>query len=190
MSGEAKTELPASGRVTRRTLLIAGLATAATALAASPAEAMRVPRERELHIVNAHTGESFRDVFWANGRHVNVASKRINWLMRDFRTDDVRPIDSDLVDLLYGIQSRLGRGKPLVLLSGYRSQETNQMLIAEGHGAAENSMHTVGRAADIHIQGVHLRYLSRAAMSFRAGGVGTYWHNNFVHVDTGRIRFW
>jgi uncharacterized protein YcbK (DUF882 family) len=116
--------------------------------------------------------------------------KRLNWLMRDFRTDEVIPIDADLVNLMYGIQTRIGRGKPLVLLSGYRSPETNQNLIAEGHGAAENSMHLVGRAADIHIQGIHLRYLSRAAMSFRAGGVGTYWGNNFVHVDTGRIRFW
>jgi len=190
MSGEAETEAPTGRRVTRRSLLTTALATTATALVASPAEAMRVPRERELHIVNAHTGESFRDVFWANGRHVNVACRRLNWLMRDFRTDTVKPIDSDLVDLLYGIQTRIGRGKPLVLLSGYRTQETNQMLIAEGHGAVENSMHTVGRAADISIQGVQLRYLSRAAVSFRAGGVGTYWHNNFVHVDTGRIRFW
>jgi uncharacterized protein YcbK (DUF882 family) len=175
---------------TRRSLLAAGLAAAGT-LAAAPAEAtMRVLRERELHLVNAHTGESFRDVFWANGRHVPNAVKRLNWVMRDFRTDDVIPIDADLVNLLYGIQTRIGRGKPLVLLSGYRSPETNANLIADGHGAAENSMHLVGRAADIHIQGVQLRYLSRAATSFRAGGVGTYWGNNFVHVDTGRVRFW
>jgi uncharacterized protein YcbK (DUF882 family) len=176
--------------MTRRSLLAGGLAATGT-LASLPAEAaMRVLRERELHVVNAHTGESFRDVFWANGRHVPGAVKRLNWLMRDFRTDEVIPIDADLVNLMYGIQTRIGRGKPLVLLSGYRSPETNQNLIAEGHGAAENSMHLVGRAADIHIQGIHLRYLSRAAMSFRAGGVGTYWGNNFVHVDTGRIRFW
>jgi len=178
-----------SSQVTRRGLL-AGAAAAGT-LATLPAEAtIRIRRERELNIVNAHTGESFRDVFWADGHHVPSAVKHLNWLMRDFRTDEAIPIDADLVNLLYGIQTRIGHGKPLVLLSGYRSPATNQELIAEGHGAVENSMHIVGKAADIHIPGVQLRYLSRAATSFRAGGVGTYWNNNFVHVDTGRIRFW
>jgi uncharacterized protein YcbK (DUF882 family) len=179
----------ASSRVTRRSMLF-GVAAAGT-LAALPANAtIRALRERELHLLNAHTGESFREVFWANGRSVPGAAKRLNWVMRDFRTDEVRPIDGDLVNLLYGIQTRIGRGKPLLLLSGYRSPQTNQELIAEGHGAAENSMHIVGKAADVHIEGVNLRYLSRAAMSFHAGGVGTYWRNNFIHVDTGRIRFW
>jgi uncharacterized protein YcbK (DUF882 family) len=190
MAVDETTESSNPPLVSRRSLLAAGLATGA-ALLASPADAaMRVLRERELHIVNAHTGEAFRDVFWANGKHVLGATRRLNWLMRDFRTDEQVPMDPSLIDLLYGIQTRIARGKPLLLMSGYRSEATNQMLIAEGHGAVENSLHVVGKAADIHIQGVHLRYLSRAAMSFRAGGVGTYWRSNFVHVDTGRVRFW
>jgi uncharacterized protein YcbK (DUF882 family) len=190
MAVDASTECTAESTLTRRSILTAAALTLAT-IAAAPVHATpRVLRERELHVVNAHTGEIFRDVYWANGRHVPGAFRRLYWLMRDFRSDEVVPIDPTLIDLLYGIQTRIGRGKPLVLLSGYRSPETNQTLIAEGHGAVENSMHVVGKAADISIQGVHLRYLSRAAMSFHAGGVGTYWHNNFVHVDTGRIRFW
>jgi uncharacterized protein YcbK (DUF882 family) len=190
MAGDTTAECAISAQLTRRSLLAAGVA-AATGVLAWPADATpRVLRERELNILNAHTGEAFRDVYWANGRQVPAASKRLRWLMRDFRTDDVTSIDPTLIDLLYGIQMRIGHGKPLVLLSGYRSPETNQTLMSEGHAVAENSMHVVGKAADIHVQGVQLRYLSRAATSFRAGGVGTYWHNNFIHVDTGRIRFW
>jgi uncharacterized protein YcbK (DUF882 family) len=191
MADDATTEGIAPAHLTRRSFLAAGVAAAAASTLAWPAAAApRILRERELHIQNAHTGEAFRDVYWANGRQVPTAFKRLRWLMRDFRTDEVVAIDPTLIDLLYGIQTRVGHGKPLVLLSGYRSPETNQVLMSEGHAVAENSMHVVGKAADIHIQGVQLRYVSRAAMSFRAGGVGTYWHNNFVHVDTGRVRFW
>jgi hypothetical protein len=57
-------------------------------------------------------------------------------------------------------------------------------LIAGGTGSIQRR----GRA--IIIEGARLGDVRRAAMSFRAGGVGTYWHNGFIHVDTGRIRYW
>jgi uncharacterized protein YcbK (DUF882 family) len=53
-----------------------------------------------------------------------------------------------------------------------------------------HSMHLVGKAADIRIRGVGLRYLRRAALSLRAGGVGTYPAEGFIHVDTGPPRSW
>jgi uncharacterized protein YcbK (DUF882 family) len=185
---EASTSV--SRPMSRRSLLAAGLA-AAGLCAAGPADAARrIVRERSLYLANPHTGEVFRDVFWANGVHQKSSIRRLNWLMRDFRTDVIHPIDPDLIDLLYGIQSRFGGKRPIYLLSGYRSPETNTMLIEEGHGAVDNSQHLYGKAADIHISGARLGDVRKAAMSFRAGGVGTYWHNGFVHVDTGRVRYW
>src|SRR5689334_19910660 len=92
----------------RRSILRYGLA-GALSLAASPALATpRMRPERSLHIVNVHTGESFRDVYWAHGRYVRPACRRIDWLMRDFHIDRVHHIDPELLDLMHAITVRLG----------------------------------------------------------------------------------
>jgi hypothetical protein len=51
-----------------------------------------------------------------------------------------------------------------------------------------SSIQRRGRA--IIIEGARLGNVRRAAMSFRASGVGIYWHNGFIHIDTGRSRYW
>jgi len=178
------------GGFDRRSLLRYGLA-GALSLAAGPAMATpRIRPERSLHLVNVHTGESFRDVYWSHGRYIRPACRRIDWLMRDFHVDRIHHIDPDLIDLLHAITARLQTRQPLQILSGYRSPETNRALQEEGFGASNNSMHLVGKAADITLPGVRLGYLRRAAAASRAGGVGYYPDNGFVHVDTGRVRFW
>jgi uncharacterized protein YcbK (DUF882 family) len=48
----------------------------------------------------------------------------------------------------------------------------------------------VGKAIDIRVPGVKLDHLRGAARSLKLGGVGYYPSSNFVHVDTGRVRFW
>ena len=47
-----------------------------------------------------------------------------------------------------------------------------------------------GKAIDIRIPGVALSDLRDAAMSLNAGGVGFYPRDKFVHVDTGKVRYW
>jgi uncharacterized protein YcbK (DUF882 family) len=47
-----------------------------------------------------------------------------------------------------------------------------------------------GKAIDIRVPGVKLDHLRGAAKSLKLGGVGYYPSSNFVHVDTGRVRFW
>lgn len=51
-------------------------------------------------------------------------------------------------------------------------------------------MHIEGKAVDIYIPGVPLHVLRDTAINLRAGGVGYYPASNFVHIDTGRVRFW
>ena len=110
--------------------------------------------------------------------------------MRDFHQDKVVPIDRELVDLLHRIALRLETRRPVHILSGYRTPATDRLLRIEGWAPAAHSEHLVAKAADIEIEGVSLAHLRRAALSLRAGGVGTYWHWHFVHVDVGPVRLW
>lgn len=145
--------------------------------------------EKFISIYNTHTGESLKKcVFWADGQFDPQALKSINRLFRDHRTGKVYPIDQRLVALLHNIAKNLDTHKPIHLVSGYRSQETNAMLRESSYGVAKQSQHTVGRAADIFIEGRSLGQIQRIALSLKGGGVGRY--GSFVHVDTGRIRRW
>ena len=50
--------------------------------------------------------------------------------------------------------------------------------------------HMEGRAIDVRMPGVPLQDLRDAALSLKLGGVGFYPRDQFVHVDTGRVRSW
>jgi uncharacterized protein YcbK (DUF882 family) len=110
--------------------------------------------------------------------------------MRDFHRDVVAQMDPQLLDLLQQIHARLDTNEPLQVLSGYRTAATNRLLRIEGHGAAAHSLHLEAQAADIRLDRVRLKRLRRAALSLRAGGVGTYWREHFIHVDVGPVRSW
>jgi uncharacterized protein YcbK (DUF882 family) len=47
-----------------------------------------------------------------------------------------------------------------------------------------------GKAIDIRLPGVPLTELRDVALSLKAGGVGYYPREQFVHIDTGRVRHW
>ena len=79
---------------------------------------------------------------------------------------------------------------PYMLLSGYRSPETNAMLRSQSSGVASNSLHMRGQAADLRIDGRSVNQIARAAASCQAGGVGRYSGSNFVHMDCGSVRTW
>ncbi len=147
-------------------------------------------RERSLSFYNLHTGERLETVFWADGAYRSEALSEVDRFMRDFRTGEVRRIDPRLLDLLCLARIRLGTRHPIHLVSGYRSPETNAMLRRHSRGVARHSLHMEGKAADIRIPGVALDHLRRVALSLSSGGVGYYPHLDFVHMDTGRVRWW
>jgi len=145
---------------------------------------------RRLALENPNTGESFSDVYWCDGDYVPEAVRRIDWLMRDFHCDEVTPIDPSLIELLDELTAKLGTARPVQILSGYRTKATNRRLRGEGLHPAVNSLHLVGQAVDIRIEKVSTARLHRAAVSLRAGGVGTYRRAHFVHLDCGPVRQW
>lgn len=170
---------------------ITGCAAAAAAMVAPTAFAnIKQSPERVLALHHLHTGERKRVTYWAEGSYIQDGLKEINHLLRDHRTGDQHSMDPALFDLLHQVQARLECRGEFQIISGYRSPKTNKMLRQNSSGVAKRSMHMDGKALDIRLAGCELKQLHRAAKSLKAGGVGLYTRSNFVHVDTGRVRYW
>jgi uncharacterized protein YcbK (DUF882 family) len=174
----------------RRFLALAASASVALISPEVLAAPMRVAPARALAFENLHTGERVKSVYWANGRYVPSGLREIDHILRDFRTGETVPIDRDLLDTLLALQEKLHTTAPFQVISGYRSQRTNAMLVRATRGVVRDSLHTEAMAIDIRVPGRSLRDVQRAAMSLEAGGVGYYPRSGFVHVDVGRVRYW
>jgi uncharacterized protein YcbK (DUF882 family) len=181
----------------RRSFL--GYGAAATAAALVPARAQAATastaarRERTLSFFHTHTGERLEVAYCCDGIYQPEALSRLNHLLRDFRVNEEKDIDPKLFDLLFELGGTLETAQPYHIISGYRSPQTNAMLRERGgshSGVAGGSLHMVGKAMDIRVPGVKLDHLRTAAASLKLGGVGFYPSSNFVHVDTGRVRYW
>ncbi|WP_426177813.1 DUF882 domain-containing protein [Massilia sp. TWR1-2-2] len=152
--------------------------------------AATMSHERTLRLYNTHTGETLRTVFWAEGQFVPDAMNDINKLLRDHRSNTIASMDPKLLVLLDEVSSQVGNGKVLHVISGYRSPETNRRLAERSGGVAKHSMHLEGKAIDVRLPGYDLAKLHKAAMQAGGGGVGYYPNDQFVHMDTGRLRHW
>jgi uncharacterized protein YcbK (DUF882 family) len=177
----------------QRRRLLTGLALTAAALHVPQAAAnIRPLFERKLQFSHLHTGEQLKTTYWAEGRYLSSSLDEINYLLRDFRTGEIYPIDPRLLDLLHTIRVESGNiNNPFEIVSGYRSPKTNNQLRSNGNGGvAKKSLHMQGKAIDIRLPGTSLKELHRIACEAKAGGVGLYTSSNFVHIDTGNVRYW
>jgi uncharacterized protein YcbK (DUF882 family) len=147
-------------------------------------------KERSLSLFNPHTKEGFEGIYWCDGDYVSNALNNINHIMRDIRTDDVKPIDTHLLDLIFSMSIKLKPEAPFRVISGYRSQKTNTLLRKRGNGAAKKSYHIKGQAVDIRLPGYRTSVLRRSAYELKKGGVGYYPKRRFVHIDVGPVRYW
>lgn len=148
--------------------------------------------ERQLSFYNTHTGESLKNVtFWSNGTYQTDGLTEIYQILRDHRSGQITKIDASLLDQLFLLNQQLDNDKPLHIISGYRSPKTNnQLRKSGGGGVAKRSLHMDGRAIDIRLPGCNLKHLHKAAVAMKKGGVGYYPSSQFVHLDTGRVRYW
>jgi len=145
---------------------------------------------RALSFEHAHTGEKLKLTYFERGNYIKDALQEIDYLLRDFRTEDIHPIDTALLDQLFDLKQTLALNKPFHILSGYRSPITNARLRKHSHGVAEHSYHMQGMAIDIRVEGISSKTIRNTALAMAQGGVGYYPRNNFVHLDTGRHRSW
>ncbi|MFS8935193.1 conserved hypothetical protein [Cupriavidus taiwanensis] len=150
-----------------------------------------LPDARTLAFDHTHTGERVSLVYAVGDRFVPDALTTLNGFLRDHYSGKVGTIDPQLFDLLFQVRRELGTDKPFQVISGYRSPATNSRLRnSRGGGVAKHSLHMDGKAIDIRLAGVSLADVRDAAKSLQRGGVGYYETDQFVHIDTGRVRYW
>jgi len=145
---------------------------------------------RSLAFYNLHTDEKLALTYFEEGQYVSGAVNELSHLLRDHRSGDVFNMDPQLFDLLNDLQNTLGGNKTIQVISGYRSPSTNGMLNKRSNGVAKKSLHMQGKAIDIRIAGVDSKIIQQASIAMQRGGVGYYQKSDFVHIDTGRVRFW
>lgn len=83
-------------------------------------------------------------------------------------------IDDDLIEILESLRLKLG--KPIIIMSGYRTYDYNYKI-----KGAINSYHTKGQAADIVVSGMSPILVGLYAVAMGARGCGIY--KNFTHID-------
>jgi uncharacterized protein YcbK (DUF882 family) len=175
---------------TRRHLLQAGLGACALLTLPSAYAGYSRINEKRLSLLNLHTGERVKTTYWVQGSYIPESLHAIEKVLRDHRSGEQHPIDPRLLDLMQYLHHKMGSSQAFQVISGYRSPVTNAALSAQSHGVAKNSLHMQGKAIDIRLPGVPLNVLREAAISLNAGGVGYYPSSNFIHLDTGNVRYW
>lgn len=146
-------------------------------------------QERFLWVVRRETREEFKGIYYKNDTYQKEGYARICTVLRDVKADQAVAIDPTVLDLLYAVQRRLsGMGiiTPLYIHSGYRSPQTNAAI----EGAAKNSFHLKGKAVDFSVDKFDATLMGMFAAEFKAGGVGFYTGRDFIHMDTGSVRYW
>lgn len=184
------TILPTLNNLSRRRFLTTSAGLAAGIIVAAPFTSMAsVPRYHPFSFFHTHTGETLELNFDVKKRGVEKTKEFFHFL-RDFRTGDIHPIDTQLLDILYRLQKETNSSGTFEVISGYRSPVTNTRLHKASNGVAKKSLHMKGRAIDIRLSDVPTKTLKAVACSIKQGGVGYYAKSDFIHVDTGRVRTW
>src|SRR6201987_5262930 len=146
---------------------------AAAFLSARPYRAWATPVTPgwcRLRLIDAHTGATFDGTYRdANGPIARVMDELCVFL-RDQHSGRMTNIDVGVIDFLVSVMTATGQTSAVVL-SAFRSLETNAMLAHTTFGVAENSQHIYGRALDVRFP-ARLSDGVAAARAMRCGGVG------------------
>lgn len=165
--------------------VIAGTAALPNMLRALP---LPPPQPHRLNLANPHTGETFSGIYRDDNGPIPGVMDELSVFLRDFHSGEKIAIDVGVLDFLSSVMQAVGQSQAMIL-SAYRTPQTNAMLAKTHFGVAENSQHLYGRALDVHF-GDKLADAMKAARAMQRGGVGWYPHSSFMHMDTGPVRNW
>ena len=128
-------------------------------------------KKYELKLAHGATGEILDVVYRIGDTYIPEALDELNLFLRDSHNQEVNAYDPRTFDVLHTVLAKLGKSDGVIdVLSGYRSQETNDMLRASGTtNAAEHSQHIVAKAVDLRVPGVPAPRVRDAAKSLDMG---------------------
>jgi uncharacterized protein YcbK (DUF882 family) len=160
--------------------------------AGSVHDATALNETRTLSFHHTHSNEDLTVTFKRDGRYDEEALKKLNYFLRDWRSQDQTTMDRHLFDILWEVYRDVDARKPIQIISAYRSPATNSMLRRRSSGVARHSQHMLGHAMDFYIPEIPLEQIRAAGLRLQRGGVGFYPTSGspFVHLDTGSIRHW
>lgn len=168
----------------RRSLIAAGVGLIASA---GGVEAQVARGSRRLNVKRAYTSDAFSGVYFADGRYVTEALRRLDWVFRDLSREEVTPMDPRLFDVMHAVANRMEASDAFEVISGYRTPETNSRLTGR---VSTVSLHMSGMAGDMRLPGRNSYEMARLAATMGLGGVGLYRRDGFVHLDCGQSRRW
>ena len=144
-----------------------------------------------LALKNVHTQEEFSLNVPGSLQFSATELKQFNHFCRDWRRDEETSMDPELLKMLSRICHDFHSIKAPInieILSGFRTENTNEMLRRKSNLVAQNSFHIKGRALDFRLVGVDDDQMKISAKKHAIGGLGIY--RNFIHIDTGPRRQW
>ncbi len=159
------------------------------AAAAGLIKGKELTNDGRIALFNYHE-KDFLEVTYRDGNKYNHdALKKIEYMMRSRVDGKTHKIDIGLIELMDHIQDHF-EADTVEVISGYRSPAYNNSLIENNRGAASESLHTKGKACDIHLDEVSETKLFEYLKHLQIGGVGFYPIFAFVHADVGPHRVW
>jgi len=166
------------------------LSLAGHAAAGGPKKALpELKNDGKIAIYNYHEDEYAEIVYRDKDGYRAEGLREIEHIMRSRGDGATHPIDRRLIEILDHVQDHFG-AETVEIISGYRSPAYNDNLRMNGRGAARESLHKRGQAADIHIDEVPEDRIFEYVSKLGVGGVGYYPRYYFVHVDVGDARSW
>lgn len=149
---------------------------------------------RTLSLYHVHTKERITITYMKDGQYVPSAMKKLNYILRDWRRNEVITISPRTIDLMWELHADLGSKAPIHIVCGYRSPKTNAFLKKIGRNVARKSQHMVGHAIDLYFPDVPTVKIRNSALVRQVGGVGYYRSGGgptgFLHIDSGHVRHW
>lgn len=143
----------------------------------------------KLTLYHLNLDEKIAVRFREGGDYRKKALAKINHVLRCRGDGKATMMAVKLIELIDHLQDHFGV-KEIHVISGYRSPHFNARLRNAGRGVARHSRHMKGEAIDIRLPGVSIHKVRSYLLSLKAGGVGYYPGQNFVHIDVGPFRSW
>ena len=148
------------------------------------------PGTRPAKLVNVYNGWTHEWLAVVPG--IKPSQATADRFLRDHYTNSPGKMEPKLIEIVVAAAQSFN-SPTVTVVSGFRHPKYNLILRKKGHQVARDSQHTHGNAVDFYIapqSTARTLELHTWAKDQKIGGVGLYLDSGFVHMDTGKIRFW